>query len=175
VKGINKNDFIQIGHVVRPHGVAGLLKIVSYAQSKETFLKAGSVYIAKVNREVEEHTVVSLTGPGSRYLMKLSGVDSLETAQELRGAEIWISKDSLEEKQEGDFYHSELLGLGVYLDTGRYLGVIKGIFPTGSNDVYVVEGQGKEYLIPAIYEVVKTVNLSDGRMIIAAMEGLLDL
>jgi len=175
VKGLDKKDFVQIGHIIRPHGVAGLLKIVSYAQSKETFLKAGSVYIAKANREFDEHTVVSLSERGSRYLLKLSGVDSLQTAQELRGAEIWIGKESLEEKQEGDFYHRELLGLGVYLDTGRYLGVLKGIFPTGSNDVYVVEGQRKEYLIPAIYEVVKEVHVSEGRMVISAMKGLLDL
>ena len=63
----------------------------------------------------------------------------------------------------------------MYLDTGQYLGVLKGIFQTGSNDVYVIEGQGKEYLIPAIYQVVKEVNLSEKRMVISPMKGLLDL
>jgi 16S rRNA processing protein RimM len=176
VKGIHRRkDVVQIGHVIRPHGVTGLLRIVSYAQSKETFLKAGSVYIAKANGNLEEHTVVSIRERGSQYLLKVSGVESVEQADKLRGAEIFIGKESLGEKQEGDFYHHELLGLGVYLDTGRYLGVLKGIFPTGSNDVYVVEDQGKEYLIPAIYEVIKEVDLSEGRMVISAMKGLLDL
>jgi 16S rRNA processing protein RimM len=175
VKDIDKNNFVQIGHIIRPHGVAGLLKTVSYAQSKETFLKTGLVYVGKVKRELEEHTVVSLSGRGSRYLLKLAGVESLETAQQLRGAEIWIGKEFREEKQEGDFYYRELIGLSVYLDTGHYLGVLKGIFPTGSNDVYVVKGQGKEYLIPAIYEVIQEVHASEKRMIISAMKGLLDL
>jgi 16S rRNA processing protein RimM len=175
VKGIHRRDFVHIGHVVRPHGVTGLLRIVSYAQSKETFLKAGSVYIGQANGEWEEHTVVSIREQGSRYLLKVSGVESVETAEELRGADIFVGEESLGEKEEDDFYHFELLGLDVYLDTGSYLGVLKGIFPTGSNDVYVVQGQGKEYLIPAIYQVIKEVDPLEGRMIISAMKGLLDL
>ncbi|MFW6114723.1 MAG: ribosome maturation factor RimM [Thermodesulfobacteriota bacterium] len=71
-----------------PHGVAGLLRIVSYDQSKETFLKAGSVYIAQTNRELEEYTIVSFNEWGPRHLLKLSGVESREAAHELRGAQI---------------------------------------------------------------------------------------
>lgn len=138
-------------------------------------MKAGSVYIAQTNRELEEYTVVSFNEWGPRHLLKLSGVESREAAHELRGAQIYVDKEYLGEKQEGDFYHSELLGLGVYLDTGSYLGVLKGIFPTGSNDVYVVEAEKKEHLIPAIYEVIKEVNIPKGMMIISAMKGLLDL
>jgi 16S rRNA processing protein RimM len=170
-----RRNFVQIGHVIRPHGVTGLLRIVSYAQSGETFLKAGSVFIGKANEQLEERNVLSIREHGSLYLLKLSGAESLEKAEEFRDAEIFIRKEALAEKEEGEFFHFELLGLGVYLDTGQYLGVLKRIFPTGSNDVYVVKGQGKEYLIPAIYQVVKEVNLSEKRMVISPMKGLLDL
>jgi len=65
--------------------------------------------------------------------------------------------------------------LDVYLTTGQRLGVLKEIFPTLSNDVYVVESQGKEFLIPAIHEVVKEINIAQKRMIISPIKGLLDL
>lgn len=175
MNGTHRRDFVQIGHAIRPHGVTGLLRIVSYAQSRETFLKAGSVFIGKASEELEERKVASIRGHGSLYLLKLSGADSVEKAEEFRGAEIFIRKEVLTEKEEGEFFHFELLGLGVYLDTGQYLGVLKRIFQTGSNDVYVVKGQGKEYLIPAIYQVIKEVNLSEERMVISPMKGLLDL
>jgi 16S rRNA processing protein RimM len=171
----HRRDFVQIGHVIRPHGVTGLLRIVSYAQSRETFLRAGSVFIGKANEESEECNVVSIREHGSLYLLKVSGIDSVEKAEGFRDAEICIRKEVLTEKEEGEFFHFELLDLRVYLDTGQYLGVLKRIFQTGSNDVYAVKGQGKEYLIPAIYQVVKEVNLSEKRMVISPMKGLLDL
>jgi 16S rRNA processing protein RimM len=175
VKSAYRSDLIQIGHVIRPHGVTGLLRIVSYAQSRETFLKAGSVFIGKANEDLEERDVLSIRRHGAVYLLKVSGLESVEATQELRGADIFICKETLAEKEEGEFFHFELLGLDVYLDEGLYLGVLKSIFPTGSNDVYVVEGGGKQYLIPALYQVVKEVNLSEKRMVISPMKDLLDL
>ena len=168
-------DFVRIGHVIHPHGVTGLLRIVSYAQSRETFLRAGSVFLGKTGEELKECSVVSIREHGSQYLLKVSGVGSVQKAQELRDTEIFIRKEVLAEKEEGEYFHFELLDLSVYLDTGQYLGTLKRIFQTGSNDVYVVQGREKEYLIPAIYQVVKEVDLSGRRMVISPMEGLLDL
>ncbi len=133
------------------------------------------MFIGKASEQLEERNVLSIREHGSLYLLRLSGADSLEKAEEFRGAEIFIRKEAIPEKEEGEFFQFELLGLGVYLDTGPYLGVLKRIFSTGSNDVYVVKGQGKEYLIPAIYQVVKEVDLSEKRMVISPMKGLLDL
>lgn len=45
---------------------------------------------------------------------------------------------------------------------------------TGSNDVYVVRGQGKEYLIPAVKDVISSVDLDSGTITIIPIEGLLD-
>ena len=168
-------DLILIGHVVRPQGLTGLLRIVSYAQSKETFLKAGSVFLETGQNELYETKVVSIRPHRSVFLLRLSGLNSIDQAEVFRGAGILIKKDSLAKKDEDEFFWYELLGLDVYLTTGQYLGVLKEIFPTASNDVYVVEGQGKEFLIPAIHQVVKEINISQKRMIISPMKGLLDL
>ena len=168
-------NLILIGHVVRPQGLTGLLRIVSYAQSKETFLKAGSVFLKTGQNELYERKVVSIRPHRSVFLLKLSDLNSIDQAEAFRGAEILIKKDSLAKKDEDEFFWYELSGLDVYLTTGQYLGVLKEILPTGSNDVYVVEGQGKEFLIPAIHQVVKEINIPQKRMIISPMKGLLDL
>lgn len=133
------------------------------------------MFIGKSNEELAERNVASIREHGSLCLLKLSGADSVEKAEEFRGAEIFMRKEVLTEKEEGEFFHFELLDLNVYLDTGQYLGVLKRIFETGSNDVYVVKGREKEYLIPAMYQVVREVNLSEKKMVISPMRGLLDL
>jgi len=172
---VGLEDLILIGHVVRPQGLTGLLRIVSYAQSKETFLKAGSVFLKTGQNELYERKVISIRPHRSVFLLKLSGLNSIDQAEAFRGTGILIKRDSLAKKDEDEFFWYELSGLDVYLTTGQYLGVLKEIFPTGSNDVYVVEGQGKEFLIPAIHQVVKEINIPQKRMIISPMKGLLDL
>ena len=170
-----RKDLILIGHVIRPHGVTGLLRIVSYAQSKETFLEAGSVFLKTDKNELFEKEVDSIQPHRSFFLLRLSGLDSVEQAETFRGAEILIPKDSLKKEDEDEFFWHELVGMEVYLTTGEYLGVVREIFPTGSNDVYVVEHEGKEFLIPAIHQVVREIDIPQRRMIVSPMKGLLDL
>ena len=133
------------------------------------------MFIGKANEELEARNVLFVREHGSVYILKLSRLKSIEEAEELQGADIYVCKEALLEKEEGEYFYFELMGLEVYLDTGHYLGVLKRIFETGSNDVYVVQGQEKEYLIPAIYQVVKEVNLPEKRMVISPMKDLLDL
>lgn len=172
---IDLRDLILIGHVIRPHGIAGLLRIVSYAQSLETFLQAGSVFMDRGNNEFEERKVIDIRPHGSSFLLRLSGLNSIEQTEIFKAAKIFIRKDSLIKKDEDEFFYYELLGLNIYSITGQYLGVVKEIFPTGSNDVYVVEGQGKEFLIPAIHQVIKEINIAQKRMVISPIKGLLEL
>jgi 16S rRNA processing protein RimM len=170
-----RKDLIAIGHVIRPHGVTGLLRIVSYAESRETFLEAGSVFLKTGKNELQKKAVDSIQPHRSFFRLRLSGLDSAEQAETFRGAEILIPKDSLQKEDEDEFFWHELLGMEVYLTTGEYLGVVRDIFPTGSNDVYVVEHEGREFLIPAIHQVVREMDISQKRMIISPMKGLLDL
>ena len=62
----------------------------------------------------------------------------------------------------------------VITSEGREIGRVAEILETGSNDVYVVRGQGKEYLIPAIKDIISRIDLRSGTIIITPMEGLLD-
>ena len=175
MSNIDLRDLILIGHVIRPHGIAGLLRIVSYAQSKETFFQAGSVFMDRGHNEIEERKVIDIKPHGSSYLLRISDINSIEQAENFKTAKIYMRKDSLIKTDEDEFFYYELLGLNVYLTTGQYLGAVKDVFPTGSNDVYVVEGQGKEFLIPAIHQVIKEINIAEKRMVISPLKGLLDL
>jgi len=106
--------------------------------------------------------------------MRLKDLASKEEAEEFKGAEILISKETLAREEDECFWY-EILGLKVYLDTGDYLGTVSYIISAGSNDVYVVREGEKEIFIPATYEVVKEIDLENEKMIISAMEGLLEL
>ena len=109
-------------------------------------------------------------------MLKLDGIDGVAQAEELRGQLLEIHRDQLKPPEDGGYYHFQLEGLEVRTVEGKVLGVITRILPTGSNDNFLVrDGAGHEVLIPAIDEVVKTVDLERGRVVIEPMPGLLEL
>lgn len=84
------------------------------------------------------------------FILELDGVTDRNTAEALVGCEVSVEKGDLPALSDDEFYHSELLGMEVVTDDGKRLGLITGIMPTGSNDVFVVKGAYGEVLIPSI-------------------------
>jgi 16S rRNA processing protein RimM len=73
------------------------------------------------------------------------------------------------------FYVDDLLGLNVFSEDKKKLGVITRVWKTAGNDVYVVKNDKKEILVPALKKVVKKIDLDKREMIIYLLEGLDEL
>jgi len=172
---ISSDELLLIGKVVRPHGLKGLLRIDSYAESPETFIKAGAVFLQGASGKTVEHGILSITPSKKCFLLHLEGIDSLEKAETYRGGKIYLDKSGLGARNDDEYYWYEVIGLPVYLDTGRRIGTIREIFAAAGHDIYVVEEGDKEILVPAVHKVVKEVDLGNKRVVIKEMEGLIDL
>lgn len=174
MSGVSEN-LLLVGKVIRPHGLNGLLRIHSYAESVKTFQDGGTVLLKTGQGGLSEYKVISVNAHRNAYLMKLDGISSLEDAERYRGAEILISKNALRRESEDEYFWFELIGLEVFVDSGRFVGTLREIINTGSNDIYVVKEGDKEFLIPALHGVVLKIDLENKRMIIAGnIDGLLD-
>lgn len=168
-------NLLLVGEVVRPHGLDGRLKIRSFAQSEASFLQSGTIFLKPGSGETHAFTVSAVRPHKKAFLLTLKELNSLEEAETYRGADLFIRRDSLVHEEKDEYFWFELMGLKVYLTTGKYIGTVHHILPTGGNDIYVVREGKTEVFIPATHEVVKEINLDEKKMIIADMEGLLDL
>jgi 16S rRNA processing protein RimM len=175
LRKVSPEDLLLIGKVIRSHGLKGLLKIDSYAESGETFLNAGKVFLKGPSGETVGYGVVSITPSSKVFLLKLNGLDTLEQAKTYRGWELYIQKRSLRRRGDEEYFWHELIGLPVYLDTGEHVGLIEHILAAASHDIFVVQQGEKEMLIPAVHDVIKEVDLENKKVVITEMEGLLDL
>jgi len=169
------DNLLLVGKVIRPHGLEGLLRISSYARSERSFLGAGPVFIRTCSGEIHEERVLSVSPHKKAFLMKLEGIHSIKEAEALRGAAIFARKDAFTRDSEEEYFWHEIIGLEVYLNTGKYLGTVRHILPTKSNDIYVVQEGKSEVLIPAVQGVVEDIDLKARKMIVSGMEGLFDL
>jgi 16S rRNA processing protein RimM len=168
-------NLLLIGKVIRPHGLKGLLRIISYAGNEGSFLHSGSVLLKSGQMESSEFKVASIVPHTKAFLLRLDGISSLDEAERYRGAEILIRKDTLR-RENDEYFWFELIGLDVFLKSGRFIGVLKEIINTGSNDIYVVKAGDKETLVPALHGIVLQVDLGKKKMFIADnIDGLLDI
>ncbi|MCE5287219.1 MAG: ribosome maturation factor RimM [Pelosinus sp.] len=164
---IPSQDLVAIGKIVAPHGVRGDVRIMPLTDFPERFRKLKETFLADgTNLAVE----------GVKYhkqfvLLKFRGLDSMNAVEHLRNQILHVQEQDLVGLPEGQYYHFQIIGLSVYNEADELLGTITDILATGSNDVYVAETAGqKSIMIPALKEVVKTIDLANKKMIVKLQE-----
>ena len=166
-------EYIEIGQIVNTNGLKGVVKVNPFTDDISKFEDLKYVYI-QLKNELKKVKIEQVRYNKNQVLLKLEGIDSIEEAEKYRNFNLKTEKERQEDLGEDTYYIVDLIGLDVYSDKNEYLGKIEDVFPTGSNDVYVVKDNlGKQILIPAIADVVKEVDLKNKKMTINLIPGLI--
>jgi len=165
-----KWEFITIGKILAPWGKQGKLKVEVVTDFPQRFAPSSKIYI-----DQQPVTITSTQWHKGKAIIKLDTIDSIEDAEKLRGRPVEIHYSQLYPLPEGQYYHFQLIGLEVWTTQGELLGNITEILTTPGNDNYVISGAKGEILIPAIEDVIKSIDLNKGRLVIEPIEGLLSL
>ena len=161
------NDLITIGKIVAPHGVRGDVRILPLTDFPDRFDDLKAAYVDDVGQLKLE----SARQHKKMILLKFSGFNTMNDAERLRGKLIKIGRQDLVKLPAGQYYIFDIIGLAVVTEDGEHLGCITDVLQPGSNDVYVVEQQGKQdLLIPAIKEVVKKIDIAGKQIIVKLQE-----
>ena len=164
--------YLAIGKIFGTHGVKGTVKVYSYAESSSIFRQGLLILLRNAEGREKTYSIRWAKPHGKGLLLSLEGIDDLDSVDSLIGSEIFLQRDLLPEPEEGSFYWFDIIGLSVYSLEGKYLGCVKSIIPTGSNDVYVVRDDNNEILIPALETVVLDIDLEKKRLTVNMPEGL---
>ncbi len=170
---MEEKELISVGKIFGTHGYQGLLKVKPLTDFPERFHELEKVILdtGKTQSEVAIHSCQDYK---RQLLIKLSGIDTLESARQFQGALLKIPPEQLYPLPEGYYYHFQLLGLEVEDQELGSIGVITKILETGANDVYIIESEKYgEVLIPAIQEVILAVDLSLKQMQVKLLPGLI--
>ena len=171
----DSEELIPVGKIIGTHGIKGQLKVHSYSGNFESLQAARTVVLRAAGGMPREFVLKSSNANSGKFIISLEEFDDIDQAKALVGSELCLKRGNLPQLTDGEYYWSDLIGLQVITDGGSLLGTIAEIFETGSSDIYVVRGGVREYLIPAIGDVVKQVDLAGGIVVITPLEGLLDL
>lgn len=167
-----KENFIETGKIVGTHGVRGMVRIQPWCDSPEFLKGFKHFYLDKEGKR--KITATSLKPHGNMAIMAIEGVTSIEDAEKLRNTVIYISRKDVK-LPEGRYFITDLIGCQVFdADSGSLLGKISDISQTGANDVWHITHNSKEYLVPAIDEVIVSVDIDNSKIVIRAMKGIFD-
>lgn len=165
--------YLEIGQIVNTFGIKGMVKVKPFTDDIRRFDKLKKVYIQK-QKVKEEYEIEEVKYHKEMVLIKFKGIENLEEANLLRNYYLFVNRADEEPLEEGRYYIVDMLGLEVYTDEEKKLGVLEDIFNTGSNDIYVVKDElGKQILLPATKEVIKKVDIENKKMIVHLIPGLI--
>ncbi len=158
-------QFLEAGEIVSTHGIQGELKILPWADGPEFLLKFREFYL-----NGKAYAVQSSRIHKTCVLAKLEGIDSPEAATLLRGTTVCIDRSQVK-LPKGTVFIADLLGCRVLDEEGSEIGKIKDVLTLPASDVYVIHGE-KKYMIPAVKEFVKEINVEEGFVRVHLIEGM---
>jgi len=157
-----KLQYIEAGEIVTIHGVRGEVKVLCWLDAPEMLCEFDRCRIDGREYEMEQVRVQKTCN-----LVKLSGVDTMEAAQTMRGKKIELFREDIDDEV---IFAAELIGMEVYT-ADACIGKIREVLDYPGNSVYVVKGE-HEYMIPAVKQFILSTDMENNRMDVQLIKGM---
>ena len=164
--------FLETGQIVGTHGIAGELRVQPWCDTPDFLCDFDKLYLDDEGKTLVD--IISSRPHKNIVLMKVKGVSAIEAAERMRGRVLYMSRDDVQ-LEDGAHFISDLLGCTVFhADTNNRLGTLTDVIKTGANDVWQVSDNGKDYLVPVIPDVLRTVDTDAEKITIRPLKGIFD-
>lgn len=166
-------QYFEIGKITGTHGIRGTMRVFPTTEDPSRFERLKEI-IVEIRGKRETFHIQKVAFHKQFVLLTVKEITDINVAELYKNGRILIPDAMAIPLGEDEYYNRDLYGLKVVTEEGEELGELTEIFPTGSNDVYVVkkDGKGKELLLPAIKDCIKNVDLKNGVMTVKLLEGL---
>ena len=157
-----KLQYIEAGEIVNTHGIRGEVKVLCWLDDPEMLCEFDRCRI-----EGKEYVMEQVRVQKTCNLVLLSGIDTMEKAQAMRGKTIELHREDIDDEV---IFAAELIGMEVFCE-GESIGKIKEVLDYPGNSVYVVKGK-YEYMIPAVNQFILSTDMEANRMEVKLIEGM---
>jgi 16S rRNA processing protein RimM len=170
------DEMALVGRVARAHGIRG--QVIVNADSdflEERFHPGAELFMKRANGAMEVVTLTTVRFHKERPVIGIRGVDDMNAAIALAGAELRVPIERLAELPEGTFYRHDLVGCRVETGDGAVVGTVADVEGSLTKSRLVVKTERGEVLIPLAVEICTTIDPSGKRIVIDPPAGLLEV
>lgn len=164
---------IVVGRIVKPHGIKGEVVVEVHSDSPERFARGSAVDAGDPDgSDLERLTVRKTRDDRGRLLVTFDEVSDRSGAERLHGTLLSIPAGDVAPLAEGEYYDWQLQGLPVEDEEGNVLGTLVRVDRGPASDLWIVDADGAEVMVPAVEEFVRDVDLGAGKIVISPIPGL---
>lgn len=165
-------QYLEIGKVNNTHGIKGEVKLAMWCDDISYIKQLKYIYLDDKGRD--RLTLLSARQQKNLAILKFEEITSIELAENLKNKILYCNRDDAE-IEEDSYYLADIIGCIVKdIDTDCEYGKIVDVMNYGAGDIYDIKNGTKHSLIPAIDDVVKSVDVQNGVVLIKNMKGLFD-
>jgi 16S rRNA processing protein RimM len=173
---ISTPKYLQIGEILRPHGVHGELRMRVLTDYPERIPKLKQVYLGDStnDRSPQTYHIQSMRNHNELALITFKEIPDRDAADRLRGLLVMIALEDAVPLEEGEVYLYQLIGMRAVSEDGQDLGELTEVIETGTSDTYVIKGaKYGEFTVPAVPQFIVKIDAEKDEIIIRLMDGLL--
>ena len=159
--GIMLSQYLQIGQVLRPQGIKGLVKVRPDTDDPDRFKGLQTVYIKQYDDYEKIPVNESIVREDGVYL-RLNGAQDRDTAEKQRNWMLYVDRKHARPLEENETFICDLIGCRVVDRQNHTIGEVTDVMQPGGNDVYVIRTNQGEMLLPALKFVIPVVNPAEG-------------
>lgn len=159
--------YLEIGEVLKPQGVQGLVKVRPDTDAPERYLVLKSVFVEAEGGYRELPISDQSLRDGYVYL-RLDDARTRDEAEKQRGLMLYVDRAHARPLGKDEWYITDLVGCRVSLDSGEAVGEVTEVMQPGANDVFVIRGPKGEILVPVLRDVLVSVDVEDRSIVLNA-------
>jgi len=165
-------EYFKLGQITSPVGIKGEMRVYPYTDDTTRF---SAVKTILVEGEKEPRRLEKSRPDKNLVVIKLSGIDDRNASELYRGKNLLVNKEDFP-LDEDVFFADDIVGIEVYTEDGQRVGKVSNILNKPNQDIYEIEKEdGKSFMLPAVKEFVLDVNVSEGKMTVHLIDGIMDL
>ena len=163
---------LSIGTIVGPQGIRGHFKVKPFTAAPKSLSAYGPVTTDNGQQLILQ--ILSVNSKGLA-IVRAKGVDTRDAAEALRGATLYVVRESLPEPNDGEFYHADLLGMMVKTQDGASLGSLLAIHDFGAGEIAeLAPRKGSTIMVPFGGDRLIAVDIAAQEICLSVPDGLLD-
>ena len=168
------DELLQVGIVTSTHGVRGEVKVYPTTDDVKRFKKLKDI-ILDTGKEKLALEIEGVKFFKQMVILKFKGLDNMNDVERFRQKSLYVTRANAVRLRKDEYFIADLIGIKVFDEENKELGVLEDVMVTGANDVYVIKMlDGRELLLPAIKQCILEVDVPEGSMQVHVLEGLLE-
>ncbi|HLR36214.1 MAG TPA: ribosome maturation factor RimM, partial [Tissierellales bacterium] len=158
--------------IINTHGIKGEVKVLPFTDNIHRFDELKKIYIGEYKLKVE---ITNVRYKDNIVMLKFDNYHNINEVEKFKNQDVYIDEKDKIELNDNQFFIFDIIGCTVLDTFGRKIGTVIDVIKLGSSDIYVIKDNSidKEYLIPAVEEFIKDINIEEKIIKVDPIEGLI--